>query len=422
MGDAAPRGRWPLYVQILAGVVIGIAAAKLLGRRVEPMANLGLLVIRALKALATPLILFAVLDAFARTKIEGRQAARLVGLSLLNAVVAIAIGLGVSHLMNAGAHLRAEIGALSVTPGAAHAAPVEGPSLNPLVNLARYIPESVVEPFVKNNVIAVVLIAVALGAAWRALRSKADPETEAALQTWARFAHGGLALFSAILHGVVRLIPVAVSAVVAGVVARTGVGVFATLLPFLATVFIGFILQGFVWYGLLVWAAARRNPVQFWRGVLDPVVTALSCGSSLATLPVTLKALDEKLKVSPASARLAACVGTNLNHDGIILYEAAAAIFVSQAMGQSLSLGQQVGVALAAVMAGVGIAGVPEAGLITLPLVLGAAGIPDHTAAAVIPLLLPLDWIVGRGRAATNVLSDMTVATVLDRWQGHSED
>jgi Na+/H+-dicarboxylate symporter len=121
------------------------------------------------------------------------------------------------------------------------------------------------------------------------------------------------------------------------------------------------------------------------------------------------------LKVSPDSARLAACVGTNLNHDGIILYEAAAAIFIAQAFGFHLSMGQMIAVGLASVMAGVGIAGVPEAGLITLPLVLGAAGLPAEVVATVIPLILPVDWILGRCRACVNVISDMTVAVLLDK-------
>jgi DAACS family dicarboxylate/amino acid:cation (Na+ or H+) symporter len=115
------------------------------------------------------------------------------------------------------------------------------------------------------------------------------------------------------------------------------------------------------------------------------------------------------------SARALDCSAGNLNHDGIILYEAAATIFVAQALGTDLSLSAELGVAAAAVMAGIGIAGVPEAGLITLPLVLAAGGIPASVAALVVPLLLPVDWLIGRLRAATNVASDMTVATLLDR-------
>ncbi|MDO9020755.1 MAG: dicarboxylate/amino acid:cation symporter [Deltaproteobacteria bacterium] len=424
MSAAPGGGRFPLSARIVVAVVLGIVAARVLGPRAAPLGDVGMLVIRALKALATPLILFAVLDAFARTEIPGRQAARLFGLSSLNALVAIALGLGVSHTINAGArwqgHLTELLGpahaAAAPAATAAHAG-AAAPTLNPLTNLGRMIPESVVEPFVKNQVISAVLIAVALGVALRGLKRANDPALVSAIATWESFAHGGLALFSGVLHGVVKLVPFAVFAVVASVVARTGVGVFAALGPFLATVMLGLFLHAVVWYGILVSVAARRSPVAFFVGASDAALTALSCGSSLATLPITLRCLQDKLKVSPASARLAACVGTNLNHDGIILYEAAAAIFVTQALGTHLTLSQQVTVALSSVMAGIGIAGVPEAGLITLPLVLGAAGVPDATVLAVVPLLLPIDWLVGRGRAATNVLSDMAVATVLDRWE-----
>ncbi|TAK25129.1 MAG: dicarboxylate/amino acid:cation symporter [Myxococcaceae bacterium] len=423
MSGASARERFPLSARIVVAVVLGILAARVLGPRAAALGNVGMLVIRVLKALATPLILFAVLDAFARTEIPGRQAVRLFGLSSLNALVAIVLGLGVSHTIHAGARWQ---GHLDELLGPAHAAasarPHEGaaPTLDPLTNLGRMIPESVVEPFVKNQVISAVLIAVALGVALRSLKRASDPALASAIATWESFAHGGLALFSGVLHGVVKLVPFAVFAVVASVVSRTGVGVFAALGPFLATVLLGLFLHAVVWYGVLVSVAARRSPLAFFSGAADAALTALSCGSSLATLPITLRCLQDKLKVSPASARLAACVGTNLNHDGIILYEAAAAIFVTQALGAHLTISQQVTVALSSVMAGIGIAGVPEAGLITLPLVLGAAGVSDATVTAVVPLLLPIDWLVGRGRAATNVLSDMAVATVLDRWESKS--
>jgi Na+/H+-dicarboxylate symporter len=414
-GDAR---RLPLYVRILAGVAVGVLLALTLGPRVRVLGDLGMLVIQLLKALASPLIFFAVLDAFARTHIPGRQALRLVALSTLNAAVAIALGLGVAHAVNAGASLAPAIrAATSHETVAAQAHP--SASLDPLANLAGHVPESVVAPFARNAVISVVLLAVLLGLALRGLLASTDDETRRAGERVAAAAHAGLALFARALHLVVELIPFAVLGVVAKVVSRTGVEVFRMLLPFVGTVLLGLSLQAVVWYGIMVATLGRRSPVAFFRGALDAAVTALSSGSSLATLPVTLRCLHDRLGVSPASARLAACVGTNLNHDGIILYEATAVIFVTQALGVHLSLGQQVAVALASVMAGVGIAGVPEAGLITLPLVLHAAGVPDAVSAAVVPLILPVDWILGRARACTNVLADMSVAVILHR---HEDD
>lgn len=420
MAAAGDARRVPLYLRILAGVAVGVILALTLGRRVQALGDLGMLVIQLLKALASPLIFFAVLDAFARTHIPGRQALRLVAISTLNAAVAIALGLGVAHMVNAGGSLGPAIrAATSHETVAAQAHPSAQGSLDPLANLAGHVPDSVVAPFARNAVISVVLLAVLLGLALRGLLASSDDETRRAGERVAAAAHAGLALFARALHLVVELIPFAVLGVVAKVVSRTGVEVFRMLLPFVGTVLLGLSLQAVVWYGIMVAALARRSPVAFFRGALDAAVTALSSGSSLATLPVTLRCLHDRLGVSPASARLAACVGTNLNHDGIILYEATAVIFVTQALGVHLSAGQQVAVALASVMAGVGIAGVPEAGLITLPLVLHAAGVPDAVCAAVVPLILPVDWILGRARACTNVLADMSVAVILHR---HEDD
>ena len=169
-------------------------------------------------------------------------------------------------------------------------------------------------------------------------------------------------------------------------------------------------------------AARPRSPLAFFAAAKAPILTALSCGSSLATLPITLRTLHEDLRVSASSARLAACVGTNLNHDGIILYEASAAIFLAQAFGLDLGFLQQITIAFASALAGIGIAGIPEAGLITLPLVLGAVGLPTDLVAQIVPLVLPVDWIIGRCRAATNVISDMVVATLLDKLAPSADD
>ncbi|MGE3820501.1 MAG: dicarboxylate/amino acid:cation symporter, partial [Isosphaeraceae bacterium] len=150
---------------------------------------------------------------------------------------------------------------------------------------------------------------------------------------------------------------------------------------------------------------------KFWAGARDAVVYAMGASSSLATLPVTLRCLD-RMGVSPQSARLAACVGTNLNNDGILLYEAMAVLFVAQTYGIDLTLGQQFVAAAACVIAGIGISGVPDAGLISLALVLGTVGLPLE----IVPLLLTVDWFLSRCRAMTNVTSDLLVAVLLDRF------
>jgi Na+/H+-dicarboxylate symporter len=413
----------PLSVRIVVGVVLGCIAALVLGRHVIPIGDLGMVVIQLLKALAAPLLFFAILDAFATHEIPPKKGVRLVAISAVNAVVATIIGLSVATLLGGGRGWRGQLDSLraQVTAHTAHIAQratahtgESAPTLDPIANLGSFIPTSVVDPFVRNAIIPIVLIAVTTGFALRSVRRK-QPALAPGLDAMAQFIRAGLAVCTQILEWIVQLVPFAVFAVVASVVAKTGLGIFAILAPFLGTIVLGLAIHAVLYYSLLIRVVSRRSPVEFFRHAWESIITALSCGSSLATLPVTLRVLDQKLKVSADSARLAACVGTNLNHDGIILYEASAALFVSQALGFGLTLGQKLSVALASVMAGVGIAGVPEAGLVTLPLVLSAAGLPEGVVATVIPLLVPLDWLIGRCRAATNVISDMTVATILDR-------
>jgi Na+/H+-dicarboxylate symporter len=148
------------------------------------------------------------------------------------------------------------------------------------------------------------------------------------------------------------------------------------------------------------------------------VITGLSTNSSLATVPVTLRCL-EKMGVSQASSRLSACIGTNFNNDGITLYEAMAALFLAQALGYDLSLQSQITIVVASLVAGMGVAGIPEAGYVVLPLVLAAAGMSTEVVTAVLPLVFAVDWILARLRTAVNVLSDMVVAILLDRAAGH---
>lgn len=138
-------------------------------------------------------------------------------------------------------------------------------------------------------------------------------------------------------------------------------------------------------------------------------------------MPVTLRCL-RTIGVSDSSARIAVCAGTNLNNDGITLYEAMAALFLAQALGYGLGAGQQAIIVLSALMAAIGVAGIPEAGLIILPLVLSASGLPETIVAAAIPLIAPVDWILARLRSGVNVLADMLVAILLDAWEGRGSD
>jgi Na+/H+-dicarboxylate symporter len=414
--------RVPLYVRILAGVALGALLGVIFGEgpivfhvTTRHLGDLGLLVIRLLKALAVPLIFFAIVDAFVRTHLSARRGLRMIAICLLNVSVAMAIGLTIMNTWRPGETWRGQFSELMGHTRAEGAPAAPGATLDPLKNVDGYVPVSLVDPFSKNSVVSVVLLSLFVGAALRRARLNRGGEDTSAIATVERFVSGGYDVLVVMLGWIVQTIPFAVFGVVAQVVGRAGLDAFAALGVFLAAILLGLSLHALVYYPLMAWLAGRKPPAVYLGGGADAILTGLSTNSSLATVPVTLRCLTEKMGVSQESARLSACVGTNLNNDGITLYDAMAALFIAQACGFDLSLTQQGLVVLASLMAGIGIAGIPEAGLIVLPLVLGSVGLPDAVVAAAIPLVLPVDWIIGRARSVVNVMSDMLVAILLDR-------
>ncbi len=373
----------PLLVQLLVATVAGAVAGKLLGARAAWLGEAALLFVDVLKLLATPLVFVAIVDTFVTTRLPVRRAIVLLPLSALNAVVAATIAIGLAHAL----------------PLARFVDLPRLRALAPPASTARHLPSV--------NLLWVIAAALVGGVVLRA-----TARTEVA-QRLGRATGAALRTLMRLVGVVVRVVPLAVFGVMAKVVGGSGLAMFPLLAIFVLLVAAGMALHVLVWYALLLRVVARVSPNRFFGDAADPLVTALGVGSSLATLPVTLRTLDERMKVSSESARLAAVVGTNLNHDGIVLYEAAAALFVAQVYAIALPLAQQVKVVTLSILAAVGIAGVPEAGLVTLSLVIGGVGLP----LAAVPLLLPVDWMLGRLRAMTNVASDMVVANVLERFR-----
>ena len=377
------RPRVPLLAQLVIATIAGAVTGRLAGARAAWLGEAALLFVDVLKLLASLLVFVAIVDTFVTTRLPIKRALVLVPLSALNAVVAAIIAIGLAHAL----------------PLARF---VDLPRLR-----ARAPPASTARHLPSVNLMWVIAAALVTGLVLRASARSALSQRLGRAVSWA------LRMLMRLVGVVVRVVPLAVFGVMAKVVGGSGLAMFPLLAIFVLLVAAGMAVHVLVWYALLLRFVARRSPNRFFGDAADPLVTALGVGSSLATLPVTLRTLEERMKVSSESARLAAVVGTNLNHDGIVLYEAAAALFVAQVYAIALPLASQIKVVSLAIVAAVGIAGVPEAGLVTLSLVIGGVGLP----LAAVPLLLPVDWMLGRLRAMTNVASDMVVANVLDRFR-----
>lgn len=407
MAEGSKKPRFPLYAQIIAALVLGLVVGPVLGKSAGPLGELGRLVVQLIKGAATPLLFFAIVNAVLRAEIAGKGALRMLGAAVLNASVALFIGLLISNLFHPGEHLSA------VARGsAASAANFADRKIDFLGTLASYIPADLVTPFAQNLILSVILIALLVGFGLRRVREELRKSAETAPDI------DGLAavllrLFEVILTWITRLIPLAVFGVVCKSVGEYGYAPLQGLGVYVAVGLLGLTLHVLIVYHAWLFFVLRVPLRRFWREAREPVVYALGANSSLATLPVTLRALD-RLGVSRGASALGACVGTNLNNDGIILYEGMALLFVAQASGIHLTLGEQVVAAAVCMFAAMGVAGVPEAGFISLALVLNTLRLPIE----ILPLLLSVDWIIARARSVTNVLSDMLLSLIVDAGGG----
>jgi len=416
-----PQGGWfgwwqriPLYLRILGGcvlgVLIGVALRELDKVAVDVQPNLApalrplewaralaipsQLVLRLLGALAAPLILLAVVQALMHANFPRGSGRRLLWLLVLNTLVAIFIGLAVANVVRPGKWT--DEGRLMEEGRQEQQADL-------LQQFLDNVPKSLLGPLGDGGkVISVIMLAIAFGIALRRLK-------DVKIATVADLVDVGFRTLIVLLHWIIEVIPLAVFGVVASIVATKGFGAFIGLGAFIIAVLIALVLQ-MTYYLVRIYFGSWARPLDVLRGVRDALVMAFSTASSTATMPVTYACLREKVGLRERSASLGALVGANFNNDGTALYEAMAALFISQLIGVELTITQQLLVVLTSVAASVGAAGIPEAGIVTMTLVFNAVGLP----VSYIPILLTVDWFLDRCRTAINVMGDVNVSCILD--------
>jgi DAACS family dicarboxylate/amino acid:cation (Na+ or H+) symporter len=418
---APPRGGWfawwqrtPLYLRILGGCVLGVlvavalreldkvvvAAQPNLAPALRPLewaralAIPSRLVLQLLGALAAPLILLAVVQALMNANLPRGSGRRLAALLVLNTLVAIFIGLGVANVVRPGHWTR---------PGQLVKEDRPEQKTDLLQQFLENVPKSVLGPLGDGGkVISVILLAIAFGIALRRVK-------EVRIATVADLVDVGFRTLLVLLHWIIEVIPLAVFGTIVSIVADRGFRPFIGLGAFIVAVLIALALQ-LTYYLVRIYFGSWARPLDVVRGVRDALVMAFSTASSTATMPVTYACLREKVGLRERSASLGALVGANFNNDGTALYEAMAALFISQLIGVELTLWQQLLVVLTSVAASVGAAGIPEAGIVTMTLVFNAVGLP----VSYIPILLTVDWFLDRCRTAINVMGDVNVSCLLD--------
>jgi DAACS family dicarboxylate/amino acid:cation (Na+ or H+) symporter len=423
----------PLYLRIIGALFLGVGVALLLSPKALPLGGMpfreqygpqicsGLavpsqLILRLLNALAPALILIAVMRALINSEIRGRMARRLIGLLLLNTLVAILIGLFVANWVQPGRHAQ-------LTPPAAKEKWVDtgdaaghrmaefldknglkpAPTTDPLTQFLGNVPQALLEPLsTANKVVGAILVAVAFGIALRRSRDREIRTVSDAVEVV-------FDTMLVVLHWIIDLVPIGVFGIVASIIGTQGFAPFKALGWFVLAVMLALLLQT-IYYLVRVRLGSWVNPFQLLSNTRDALVMAFSTASSTATMPVTYERLRNRVGLREESASMGSLVGANFNNDGTALYEAMSALFIAQMLGMELSLWQQVLVVLTSVIASVGAAGIPEAGLVTMTLVFTAVGLPTPF----IALLLTVDWFLDRCRTTINVMGDMNVSCILD--------
>lgn len=178
--------------------------------------------------------------------------------------------------------------------------------------------------------------------------------------------------------------------------------IFRKLGLYMATVLSGLAIHSTVVLPLIYFIIVRKNPFRFALGMAQALLTALMISSSSATLPVTFRCAEEKNQVDKRITRFVLPVGATINMDGTALYEAVAAVFIAQLNDMDLSIGQIITISITATAASIGAAGVPQAGLVTMVIVLSAVGLPAED----VTLIIAVDWLLDRFRTMVNVLGD----------------
>ncbi|MGB0769268.1 MAG: dicarboxylate/amino acid:cation symporter [Flavobacteriaceae bacterium] len=411
---------WKILIGMLLGVVFGFVMLQIQGGEVfvtSWIKPLGTIFVKLLKLIAVPLILASLIKGISDLKDISKFASigvKTIVIYVLTTVIAISIGLTLVNIFNPGDGVSdATISKLTETY--ANNSSVQGKiaeatrqqQSGPLDFVVDMIPENAFSALSNNKLmLQVIFLAIFLGISLLLIGEKsAKPLKD---------------VFDSLNDVVLKMVdlimltaPYAVFALLANVVVSSGDPELLYALLFYASVVVGGLLLMVCFYLIVVGVVVKKNPFWFLKQISPAQLLAFSTSSSAATLPVTMERVEEHVGVDKEVSSFVLPVGATINMDGTSLYQAVAAVFIAQALNFDLTFADQLMIVLTALLASIGSAAVPGAGMVMLVIVLESVGFPADKLAIGLALIFAVDRPLDMCRTVINVTGDATVSTLI---------
>ena len=391
--------KFPLYLQILVALVLGILAGTFLPESTRYYSWIGTLFMNALCMLIVPIILFSVSLSVADIRAGGTGGLKRIGTKtvlwyILTMLLAIVTGLLLVRLIQPGR-------GITVAPG-------EVPDLVTSTTvqdiISGFIPSNIFYAFAHNNTIPVIFLALVLGIAVPTLSDKSRG-------VLTDFMRAGYELTMKVTRVVISLAPIGIFAIVAGQFAliENVLLMLRNMLLYVVTVAAGLLIHTLITLPILLRLVGKVRPWAHLRNMSLPMVTAFSTASSGATIPLTLEAVEKKDGVSRRIADFVISLGATVNMNGAALLECVAVIFIAQVYGIELTLVQMITISFLSLICAIGSAGIPMSAMVMMAIILSAVGLPVEG----IGLVIGVDRILDMCRTAVNVYGDTCIAVLV---------
>ena len=418
---------FPVIYKVAIGFVLGIIFGGVLSIAVSSgiigkealdtyLKPWGDLLVRLLKMIVAPIILFSLIVGAAsiRPSKLGKVGVKIIVYYLATSALAVTIGLIMANVFRPGVGLQ-------LPGGAKEIAVKKAPSLVEV--LLNIIPTNPFASLSNGTVLQIIFFAIVLGIALAYLMDSKNERVKQSATTAFRVVDGLAEAIYKIVRGILQYMPIGVFALIAYVVAIFGPRVLGPLAIVVIALYVGLFIHIFLVYGGIL-AAFKISIIDFLKGAKEAMLTAFVTRSSSGTLPVTMTVAEEKLGIKRAVYAFTLPLGATINMDGTAMYQAICTIFVANALGIPLTIGQQVAIVVTAVLASIGTAGVPGAGAIMLAMVLEAVGLPltNPGVAAAYGMILGIDVILDMGRTMVNVTGDLVGTLIVAKTEGEIDE